>query len=109
MHSALSDLLTDKQHGGFIALPLANHDFAVDLQIVKRGTHGINGGLVGFFFITAPDKVPSRDRGNFGHADSVEDQATIKNFRTHLPISSAVAAIVFGFLYARDAQQSWTL
>ena len=60
---ALADLFADVEHRRFVAFALANHDRAVDGQLVHRLPHGFDGGLVGLVTVALPHREGRGDRG----------------------------------------------
>src|SRR3546814_4342458 len=42
LRAAAADLLADVEHRCLVALALADHDGAVDLEVVERGPHGVH-------------------------------------------------------------------
>ena len=62
------DFLTDKQHRCFIDLTLANHDGAVDIDLVEHNTHGVYRRAVSGIFVAAAQPFIASQRGRFGHA-----------------------------------------
>ena len=63
-----SDFLADKQHRRFINLTLANHDGAVDVDLVEHNTHGVHRRAISGIFIAAAQPFIASQRGRFGHA-----------------------------------------
>ena len=69
-----ADLLADEQHRRFVALALADHDRAVDRQLVELAPHGVDGGLVGGLLVAVAAQPRRRHRRAFGHAHDLERQ-----------------------------------
>ena len=54
--AAGADLLADVEHRRLVALALADHDRAVDVEHVQRLAHGVDGGLVGGLLVAVADQ-----------------------------------------------------
>jgi hypothetical protein len=67
--TAISDLLADEQHRRLVALALADHDGALDRQLVELAPHGVDRGLVGRLFVAMAAQPSRRHRGALGHPD----------------------------------------
>ena len=74
----VADLLADEQHRRFVDLALADHDGAVDRQLVEFAPHGVDGGLVGGLFLAAPAQPRRRDRGALGHAHDLDRENALE-------------------------------
>jgi hypothetical protein len=72
-------LLADEQHRGLVALALADHHRAVDVQIVERGAHRFHGGGIGGLFIAAADQLGGADRRRFGHTHHFKHENAVEN------------------------------
>ena len=84
MFTALADFFADIEHRRFVALALADHDLAVNIEIVQRRTHGVDRSLIGFLFVAPAYEFPCGDGGGLGHTDGVQHQAAVQNFRAHV-------------------------
>ena len=60
---AIADLLADEQHRRLVALALADHDGAVDGQLVELAAHGVDGGLVGGLLVAVAAQPGGGHRG----------------------------------------------
>ena len=74
----VADLFADEQHRRLIALALADHDRAVHVQLVERGTHRLHRRRVRRLFIAAPDQLRRRNRRRLGHADHFKDEHAVE-------------------------------
>ena len=74
-----ADLLADEQHRRLVHLALADHDRAVDRQLVEFAPHGVDRGLIGFLFGAAPAQPRRRDRGALGHAHDLDREDALKH------------------------------
>ena len=70
----VADLLADEEHGRLVALALADHDGAVDRQLVELAAHGVDGGLVGGLLVAAAAQPGGGDRRALGYAHEFERQ-----------------------------------
>ena len=77
-----ADLLADIEHRRLVALALADHHGAVDLERVERLAHRFDCGSVGGLFVAPPDQLRRGDRGCLGHADEFEDEDAIEHAGT---------------------------
>ena len=88
----VADFLADEQHRRLVALALADHDGAVDRQLVEFAPHGIDRGLIGRLFVAVPAQTRRRYRGPLRHAHDLERQdalaATAAAERKYLSTSS---------------------
>ena len=71
---AHADLFADEQHRGFVALALADHHGAIDVEVVEGLAHRRHGRRVSRLFITPPDQLRRRNRGGFGNAHHLQHQ-----------------------------------
>ena len=60
-----ADFLADVEHRGFVPLAFADHDAALELDLVEGRTHRVHGGGIGLLFVTPAHFLRSRDRGEF--------------------------------------------
>ena len=72
-------LLADEQHRRLVALALADHDGAVDRQLVELAPHGVDGRLVGRLFVATPAQPRSRYRGTLGHTHDLERKDALEH------------------------------
>jgi hypothetical protein len=56
--------------------PFANHDGAVDIDLVKHNAHGVNGSTVGGIFVAATQPLIASQRRCFGHAGKLDGKFT---------------------------------
>ena len=77
---ARSHFFADVKHRCFIAFAFANHHDARDIQQVQLIAHGVNGGLIGGFFIAAPDQFGRGQSGGLGHAGQAQGQQAVLKF-----------------------------
>jgi hypothetical protein len=75
----VGDLLADEQHRRLVALALADHDGAVDRQLVHLLAHGIDGGLVGVLLVAAPAQLRGGDRRPLGHPHDLDRQDAVQH------------------------------
>jgi hypothetical protein len=70
----------EEQRGGPVALAvaLALADGAVDLQLVHRGAHGLDGRAVGLVLVAAAHQARGLCRGRLGHADHLEREEVLQ-------------------------------
>ena len=73
------DLLADIEHRRLVALALADHHGAVDLERVERRAHRLDRGMIGRFLVAATDELRRGDRRRLGHPDHFEHQHAIEN------------------------------
>jgi hypothetical protein len=66
-HSVVAHSFADKEHRGLIALALADHDRAIDGQLVELAPHGIDRRLVGSLLIAPAAQTGGRHRSTLGH------------------------------------------
>ena len=76
---ARADLLADVQHRRLVALALADHDRAVNRQLVERGAHRFDRGGVGGLLVAAPDQLGRGDRRGLGDADHFEHEHAVED------------------------------
>ena len=69
---AVADLLADEQHRRFVALALADHDGAVDRQLVELAPHGVDRRLVGGLLVAAAAQPRRGDRRALGDAHQLQ-------------------------------------
>ena len=65
-------LLADEEHRRLVALALADHHGAVDVEAVERAAHGVDRRLVGGVLVTAAHPGDRGDRRGLGHAHRLE-------------------------------------
>ena len=65
--------LADEQHGRLVALALADHHRAVDIEAVQHCPHGIDGGLIRGHFVAPPGQTRSGDGRRLGDAHRVQN------------------------------------
>ena len=88
-----ADLLADVEHRRLVALALADHDGAVDVERVERGAHRLDRGGVGGLLVAAADQLRGGDRGRLGdpnhlqHQDAIENAACLDHISCH-PLSA---------------------
>jgi hypothetical protein len=63
------DLLADEQHRRLVALALADHDGAIDRQLVELAPHRVDRGLVGGLLVAVAAQASRRYGGALGDAD----------------------------------------
>ena len=92
-----ADLLADEQHRRLVEFALADHNGAVDRQLVELAPHGVDGGLIGGLFFAAPAQPRRIDRRALGHThdlhrqNALEHQTVRNGNRRHLsPLQFAV-------------------
>ena len=66
-----ADLLADVEHRRLVALALADHHRAVDVEDVERLAHGVDRRLVGRLLVAVADQPGAGQRGRLGDADRV--------------------------------------
>ena len=71
---AVADLLADEQHRRLVALALADHDRAVDRQLVQFAPHGVDRRLVGRLLVALAAQARRGDRRALGDAHELERQ-----------------------------------
>ena len=69
--------LADEEHRRLVALALADHDRAVDVEDVERLAHGVDRRLVGRLLVAAPHQPGAGEGGCLGHPDAVQRQVAI--------------------------------
>ena len=74
-----ADLLADEQHRRFVHLAFADHDRAVDRQLVELAPHGVDRGLVGGLFVAAAAQPRRIDRRALGHAHDLERENALQH------------------------------
>ncbi|OIQ70650.1 hypothetical protein GALL_477350 [mine drainage metagenome] len=72
-----ADLLTDEQHRRLVALSLADHHDAVDIQQVQLLAHRVDSGLIGGLLIAAPDHARRGQRRRLRHTRETQRQHAI--------------------------------
>ncbi len=72
------DRFTDVEHGRFVALTFADDDAAIHFDGVKRGPHGIDGGLIGGLFIATANLGITGDGGFLSDANDVEAKVEVR-------------------------------
>ena len=65
--SARANLFTNEQHGGFIALALANHNRAINGQTIEFSAHRINSRLISRLFIPTSAQTGCRHSRTLSH------------------------------------------
>ncbi|CEG08157.1 hypothetical protein BN961_01571 [Afipia felis] len=73
-----ADLLTDEQHRGFVALALADHDRALDWNLVQLAAHRIDRCLIGGLLVAMSAQARRRHRGTLRHAHDFQCQDALK-------------------------------
>ena len=73
-------LFADEQHWRLVALALADHHDACDVQKIQLVAHGVDGGLIGGLFIAAPDQTGRGQRRRLGHTGKAQGQKTVLKF-----------------------------
>jgi hypothetical protein len=75
-----TNLLADEQHRRFVHLALADHDGAVDRQLVQFAPHRVDRRLIGRLVLAVPAQTRGRHCRALGHAhdfhaeDALEQQ-----------------------------------
>src|SRR6185503_7094185 len=69
-----ANLLTDVQHGRFVALAFANDDVPGDLDLFKSAAHGLHRGLVRPAAVALSHSARGSDGGFFHHPHEIADQ-----------------------------------
>ena len=72
-----ADLLADEQHRRLVALALADHDGAADVDRVERDAHRLDRDVVGELAIAAAHEARRRERGGLGDADDFEREVAV--------------------------------
>ena len=72
------DLLADEQHRRFVALALADHDRALDRQLVELAAHRIDRGLVGGLLVAVAAQPRRRHRRPLRHPHDFERQDALE-------------------------------
>ena len=72
-----ADLLADVEHRRLVALALADHDRAVDVEHVERLAHGVDRGLVGRLLVAAAHQPGAGEGGRLGDPDAVQRQVAV--------------------------------
>ena len=72
-----ADLLADVEHRRLVALALADHHGAVDVEHVERLAHRVDGGLVGGLLVAVADQPGAGEGRGLGHADGVQRQVAV--------------------------------
>ena len=67
-----ADSLAYEQHGRLVALALADHDRALDRQVVELPAHRVDRGLVGRLFIAAAGQSRRGHRRALGYPHDLE-------------------------------------
>ena len=70
----VSDPFADEQHRRLVALALADHDGAVDRQLVELAAHGVHGSLIGGLLVAAATEPRRGDGGALGHTHEFQGQ-----------------------------------
>ena len=74
-----ADPLADEQHRRLVALALADHHRAVDVERVQRRAHRLDRGMIGRLLVAAADQLRRRHRRRLGHPDHLQHQHAIEN------------------------------
>ncbi len=74
-----ADLLADEQHRRLVALALADHDGALDRQLVELAPHGVDRGLVGRLLVAMAAQPRRRHRRALGHAHDLEREDALQH------------------------------
>ena len=67
-------LLADVEHRRLVALALADHHRAVDVERVERLAHGVDRGLVGLVLVAAAHQPRRGDGGRLGDAHDFQSR-----------------------------------
>ena len=57
---------------------LPDYNGAVDFELIERGSHGVNRGLIGGLLVALAHQFESRECGSFGHARRFDGKITIE-------------------------------
>ncbi len=76
-----ADLLADEQHRRLVALALADHDGALDRQLVEFAPHRVDRGLVGGLLVAVTAQPRGRHRRAFGHAHDLQRENALQQLR----------------------------
>ena len=74
-----ADPLADEQHRRLVALALADHHRAVDVERVERRAHRLDRGMIGRLLVAAADQLRRRDRRRLGDPHHFEHQHPVQN------------------------------
>ena len=83
-----ADFLADIEHRGFVALTFADHDAALELDLVEGRTHRVHGGGIGLFLVAPAHFLRSRDRGEFRDPHHRIGEARRQNVVFHMFFST---------------------
>ena len=73
-----ADLLADIEHRRLVALALADHDGALDRQLVELAPHGVDGGLVGRLLLPVAAQPRRRHRRPLRHAHQLQRENALE-------------------------------
>ena len=95
--AARADLLADVEHRRLVALALADHHGALDVEHVERLAHRVDRRLIGRVLVAATHPGRARDRRALGHPHRLEREVAIleSDLVRHgsaLPLGRAAAA-----------------
>ena len=74
---ARADRLADEQHRRLVALALADHHGAADVDRVERAAHRLDGDVIGELAIAAAHQPRRRERRGLGDADDFEREVAV--------------------------------
>ena len=78
-------LLADVKHGGFVDLPFADHNLAIDLDLIEDVAHGRHGRAIGDILVTTSEPLVASQCSRFRHSGKFDCQFTshrISNLRS---------------------------
>ena len=78
-----ADPLADIEHRRLVALALADHHGAVDVERVERGAHRLDRGMIGRLLVAAADQLRGRDRRRLGDPHHFEHEHAIEHRACH--------------------------
>ncbi len=97
-----ADLLADVEHRRLVALALADHHDALDVEQVELGAHRVDRRLIGRLLVALAHELRRRDRGRLRHAGEAQRQHAVGEDR----ITSDMACPPLGRAAARASRRS---
>ncbi len=74
-----TDFLADIEHRGLVDFAFANHDGAVNVDLVEHDTHGVDRRAVRGIFIAASQPFVASQRRRFGHTGKFDGKFSSHN------------------------------